>query len=85
MFAFPEYFSPEGSPQEISYKALQTVVVTPEDRIRKALLFMNKSESDVVFKVEDQEFPAQKSILSERYKFFKNMFTSKNRLFDSKN
>ena len=56
---------------------MKTVLVTPEDRIRKALLFMNKADSDVIFKVEDQEFPAQKSILSEKCKFFKNMWASK--------
>ena len=43
---------------------------------RKPLLFLNKLESDVTFKVEDQEFPAHKAILSEKCRFFKNMFSS---------
>jgi len=35
-----------------------------------------KTEPDVVFKVEDQEFPANKSILSYRSSYFKNAFSS---------
>jgi len=38
----------------------------PDDPAKKrARLFLNKLESDVTFKVEDQEFPSLKSILSE--------------------
>jgi len=49
----------------------------PDDPIKKrAMLFLNKLGSDVVFKVEDQEFPAHKDILSEKCRFFKNMFSS---------
>ena len=43
---------------------------------KKAMLFLNKLESDVTFKVEDQEFPAHKAILSEKCRFFKNIFSS---------
>jgi len=57
-------------------KALQKLFGMPDDPINKAMLFLNKLESDIVFKVEDQEFPAHKSILIERCQFFKNMFSS---------
>jgi len=59
-------------------KTFLKVFATAEDPTKKkALLFLNKLESDVLFKVEDQEFPAHKYILSEKCKFFKNMFASK--------
>jgi len=35
-----------------------------------------KTDSDVIFKVEDQEFPANKAILSYRSSYFKNVFSS---------
>jgi len=57
-------------------KAIQRLFAMPEDPVNSAMLFLNKHESDIVFKVEDQEFPAHKSILIERCKFFKNMFSS---------
>jgi len=57
-------------------QALQEAQIV-EDAIKKrARLILNKLESDVVFKVEDKEFPAHKKILSERCKFFENMFAS---------
>ncbi len=59
-------------------KTFLKVFETPEDPTkRKAFLFLNKHESDVLFKVENEEFPAHKYILSEKCKFFKNMFESK--------
>jgi len=61
-----------------SEKTVIKVFTTTEDPIkRKAFLFLNKFESDVLFKVEKEEFPAHKSILSEKCRFFKNMFASK--------
>ena len=43
---------------------------------KNASLFLEKEGSDVLFKVEDQTFPAHKSVMSERCKFFRNMFSS---------
>ena len=61
----------------ISEKTLVKVFTTTEDPIKKkAFLFLNKIDSDVLFKVEKEEFPAHKYILSEKCKFFKNMFAS---------
>ena len=58
-------------------KTFLKVFTTTEDPTkRKAFLFLNKFESDVLFKVEGQEFPAHKYILSEKCKLFKNMFSS---------
>jgi len=39
-------------------------------------LFNEKVFADVIFKVEDQEFPANKCVLSLRCSYFKNMFSS---------
>jgi len=39
-------------------------------------LLNEKAFADVVFKVEDQEFPANKCVLSLRCSYFKNMFSS---------
>ncbi len=59
-------------------KTFLKVFTTTEDPTKKkAFLFLNKTKSDVLFKVENQEFPAHKYILSEKCKFFKNMFSSK--------
>jgi len=58
-------------------KAVQQIFPMPEDSMKKTILFLNKLESDIIFRVQDQEFPAHKNILSERCKFFKNMFSSK--------
>jgi len=44
--------------------------------IKKASLFLNKQESDVTFKVENEEFPAHRYILIEKCRLFKNMFAS---------
>ena len=60
-----------------SEKTFLKVFKTTEDPAKKkAFLFLNKFESDVLFKVEDQQFPAHKYILSERCRFFKTMFAS---------
>jgi len=40
-------------------------------------LFIEKTHADITFKVEDEEFPANKCILSLRSPYFKNMFSSK--------
>jgi len=61
-----------------SEKTVVKVFTTTEDPAkRKAFLFLNKFESDVLFKVENEELPAHKYILSEKCRFFKNMFASK--------
>jgi len=39
-------------------------------------LLADKNTADIVFKVEDQEFPAHKNILSFRSPYFKNAFSS---------
>ncbi len=70
-------FSANLSKNSLFPRVFQKMFPMPDDPMRKAILFLNKQESDVTFKVEDQEFPAHKSILSERCKFFKNMFSSK--------
>jgi len=58
-------------------KSFLQVFQMPEDPMKKkAFLFLNKHESDVVFKVENEEFPAHKYILSEKCQFFKTAFTS---------
>ncbi len=58
-------------------KTFLKVFATPEDPAKKkTFLFLNKLESDVLLKVENEEFPAHKYILSEKCKFFKNMFAS---------
>jgi len=58
-------------------KSFLQVFQMPEDPMKKkAFLFLNKHESDVVFKVENEEFPAHKYILSEKCRFFKNAFAS---------
>jgi len=66
--------SPENLP--LKAKPIQRFFAMAEDPVNKAMLFMNKHESDIIFKVEDQEFPVHKSILIERCQFFKNMFSS---------
>ena len=55
----------------------------PLHNMEMGIFPLNKLESDVIFKVEGQEFAANKSILSKRCKFFKNMFSS-NETSDSK-
>ena len=39
-------------------------------------LFMSKNASDLVFKVEDKLIPAHKQVLTERSKYFANLFKS---------
>ena len=41
--------------------------------------FMNESESDVVFVVEDQQIPALKAILCLKSKVFRNLFSSESK------
>jgi len=58
-------------------KSVRQVFEMPEDPLkRKAFLFLNKFESDVSFKVENEEFPAHRHILSEKCIFFKKVFAS---------
>ncbi len=73
----PEVETKTAIPVHTKPKILQKNFTQSGDPIKNTLMFLNKLESDVTFKVENQEFPAHKSILSERCKFFKNMFSSK--------
>ena len=47
--------------------------------------FKDKTFADVIFQVEDKEFPAHKSFLSFRSPYFKKAFTSKLQFFGSIN
>jgi len=67
-------FSANAPPK--TFLKVFTSTTSEDPAKKKASLFLNKLESDVFFKVEDQEFPAHKEILSEKCKFFKNMFSS---------
>jgi len=40
-----------------------------------------KEEKDVIFKVENEEIPANKSLLSLRSSYFKNAFSSSKSIF----
>ena len=77
---FANVVSSKQQPEAVVHnkpKVLQKMFALSVDPVKNTFLFLNKLESDITFKVENQEFPALKSILSERCKFFKNMFASK--------
>jgi len=66
----------DGSKSQSFRQALQMAPIIEDPARKKASLFLNKSESDVVFKIENEEFPARRYVLSENNTFFKNMFAS---------
>jgi len=74
-FKTPNLF-PETLKSESFLQAFQMAPIVKDKKSKRAALFLNKFESDVVFKVENEEFYAHKSILSENCTFFKRMFAS---------
>jgi len=74
----PAAFQPSKSTDLFSSKTQSNNLFSMSENplTKKASLFLNKQESDVTFKVENEEFPAHKYILTEKCKFFKHMFAS---------